>query len=716
MAVIGYIRRHSAIAVILVGISLVAFLVGPNLIDWAKNVLGYSSGPGSKREIGIINGQSVSLVEFENLTLKNAELTKINQQKPDLTSEEIFNIKDQTWTQRLTQIIMQEEYDKLGLTISPDEMVDLLRGNNPHRLIRQYFVNENGLYDPNLVVQYMQNIDQLPPGDRAQWENFKEFIYNDRLNNKYRALISKGFHFPKAFAEMEYKNNSDIIVFRYAGLKYTIIADSLVPESTDDQYREYYEEIKHQANEVKSRDIEFVIFNILPSEEDLRVIKEEAEEIFNEWLTSNSQTEYVNNIPGNNYDSSWYARGELSVYIDSLMFTEEIGTYTEGPYKDGPAWHMAMLVDRQVRPDSASAEHVLISYEGAFRVDPNNTRTKEAATQLADSIYNVLRRDASRLPEIAIAMSDDASVENNNGNIGWFKDGEMVYAFNKAAINGREGEVVLVETPFGFHIIHITGLTKAEERVRVAQIEVPIEYSSETYDSYYAIASRFAGENNTLEKFNQAVIDEGLEKRESKYIQEMQPGLPSLENTRQIIRWVFWDDKEVGDVSSLFDIGGKFIVAAYTGGRETGTIPFEDMKDRLDINMLNDRKAEYLTEKINELGTDDIYVIAQTFNIKVDTNSSLTFTSRNLPGYGAEHDMIGKLFTYNEGENSGIIQGNGALFIAELDKVYVAPELDNYASYISQKSVNFESYLNNNLPYKALEHNASIEDFRRYFY
>jgi peptidyl-prolyl cis-trans isomerase D len=153
MAVIGYIRKHSAIAVILVGISLVAFLVGPNLIDWARNVLGYSTGPGAVREVGIINGQSVSVAEFDGLTLKNVELTKLNQQKPDLSANEIYDIKNQTWEQKLNEIIMQEEYDKLGLTISPDEMIDLLRGTEPHRLIKQYFVGESGIYDPNLVVQ-----------------------------------------------------------------------------------------------------------------------------------------------------------------------------------------------------------------------------------------------------------------------------------------------------------------------------------------------------------------------------------------------------------------------------------------------------------------------------------------------------------------------------------------------------------------------------------
>ncbi len=715
MAAIGYIRKHSAIAVILVGISLVAFLVGPNLMDWVINVFGDSSGPGSKREIGIINGQSLSLMEFEGMALKNMELTKLNQQKPELTAEEIFTIKNQTWTQRLNEVIMQEEYDKLGLIVSLYEMDDLLWGINPHRLIRQYFVNESGIYDPGLVMQYIQNIDRLSPRDRAQWDNFKEFIYNDRLIGKYQTLIRHGFYYPKALAEIEYKNNSDIIGFRYAGLKYGDVADSLVGESTEKQYKDYYKKIKHQFTSVKSRDIEFVIFNILPSDKDLRAIEEETMEVFGEWITSNNPGEYVNNIPGNAYDSSWYARGELSLYIDSLMFAGDLGIFVE-PYKDGPAWYMARLMDRQVRPDSANAEHVLIAYEGAFRVDPANTRTKEVAAQLADSIYNVLRRDASKLPEIAVAISDDASVVNNNGSIGWFKDGQMVYAFNNAAINGNEGDVVLVETPFGFHIIHITGLTESEERVRVAQIKITIEYSSETFDNYYVIASRFAGENNTREKFDQAVIDEGLEKREANYIREMQRTLPALENTRYVIRWVFDDDREVGDVSPSFDIGGKFLILTYVDGREGGDASFESMKERMKISLRNEKKAEYLTEKINVLGTDDIYVIAQTFDIKVDTVDNLSFNSRNLPGYGAEHNVVGQLFTFGEGENTGIIDGNGALFIIEMDKVYNAPELNDYTSYISQKKMVFESSLNNNFPYKALEKNANIKDYRRYFY
>lgn len=715
MAVIGYIRRHSAIAVILVGISLVAFLVGPNLMDWARNVLGYSSGPGSKREIGVVNGQSFSLAEFDGLTLKNVELTKLNQQKPELTATEIFDIKNQTWEQKLNEFIMQEEYNKLGLTISPDEMIDLLRGNDPHRLIKQYFVGENGIYNPNLVVQYMQNIEQLPPQDRAQWENFKEFIYSDHLSSKYRALLKKGFYYPSALAEMEYKNSSDGIGFRFVALNYTNLADSLVPEPTDEDYRDRYEEVRNQYTESKSRDIEYVVFNIMPSAEDLAAIEEETMEIYGEWVHSNNPSEYVNNIPGNRYDSSWYASGELSVAIDSLMFAEDLGTFVE-PYKDGSSWYMARLMDRQVRPDSADVEHVLITYQGAFRADPNMTRTKEEAEQLTDSIYNVLKADISKLPGIAIAMSDDGSAGENAGNLGWFKDGQMVFAFNKAAINGNVGDITMVETPFGYHVIHVKGLTEAEERVRVALIEVPIEYSSETYDQYYAVARKFAGENDTYEKFEQAVVDEGLEKREAGYLRDMQRDLPGLENTRQIIRWVFWDEREVGDVSPLFDIGGKILVVAYTKGRDEGEVPFDEIKERLALQVINSKKAEYYTEKVKELGTDDIYVIAQSFGAQVDTIDNMTFVTRNLKGYGTEHDVIGYLFAMNEGENSGVINGNGGVFIVEMDKVFKAPPMDDYSLYAGQKNRNFESFLLNNMDYRALEQNADIKDYRRYFY
>ena len=132
--------------------------------------------------------------------------------------------------------------------------------------------------------------------------------------------------------------------------------------------------------------------------------------------------------------------------------------------------------------------------------------------------------------------------------------------------------------------------------------------------------------------------------------------------------------------------------------------------------LLQKRKFEYLSEKINELGTDDIYVIAQAFDKKVDTNENMAFTTRYIPGYSIENKVVGELFALEEGENSGIIEGNAALFICVVDKITRAPELENYISFIDQRKRNFMSYLNNNQPYRALQKNTDIKDYRHYFY
>ena len=292
----------------------------------------------------------------------------------------------------------------------------------------------------------------------------------------------------------------------------------------------------------------------------------------------------------------------------------------------------------------------------------------------------------------------------------------MVYQFNKAAIEGEVGDLKLIETPFGYHVIHVTGQSEPREKVRVAQIEVPIEYSSKTYDEYYAEASRFAGENDTREKFDQAVIDQGLDKREATYLREMQYEIPTFENTRQVIRWAYWDDREVGDVSNLFDIGGNLLVAVYTGSREEGDVPYDIMKERLINNLKNERKAELIIEKMEAIGTEDLSAIAREFNTEVDTNRNLTFNSRNLPGYGTEHDVIGRIFTYNEGENTGIIKGNAGVFVVEVAKVFEAPDLSDYSTYVNQKVNAFTQRVSNNYPYQALLSNAEVKDYRRYFY
>ena len=184
MAVIGAIRKHSGLAVILVGVAIAAFV----LSDLFK------ATPQAKTSIGIINGVEIQGTDFNYKVDANAETQKINQGIETLSYDELFRIKENTWQQIVNEILMDEEFAQLGLVVSGDELFDQIQGENPHPLILQYFTNpETGRYDRNLILNYLQNLDQVDEQSRNQWLSFEQFIKRDRLNAKYGNLILKGF-------------------------------------------------------------------------------------------------------------------------------------------------------------------------------------------------------------------------------------------------------------------------------------------------------------------------------------------------------------------------------------------------------------------------------------------------------------------------------------------------------------------------------------------
>ena len=705
MAVIGAIRKHSGLAVILVGVAIAAFV----LSDLFK------ATPQAKTSIGIINGVEIQGTDFNYKVDANAETQKINQGVETLTYDELFRIKENTWQQIVNEILMDEEFAQLGLVVSGDELFDQIQGENPHPLILQYFTNpETGRYDRNLILNYLQNLDQVDEQSRNQWLSFEQYIKRDRLNTKYGNLILKAYYVPEVFSRMRYENQKKTAEFRYAYKKYAEIPDSLVSYTEEDE-RRYYEENKHRFEQETTRDIDYVIFEVTPSQEDMSNIENDVRDIFRDFTYAENVPVFVNTTSDARYDSSWFAEGTLPVLIDSLMFNSEVNVFVE-PYIDEEQWHMAKLMDVQYRPDSLRAEHILISYVGAFRTAEGVARTKTEAKALADSLYVVIRNNPDKLQELAVQYSNDGSVEQNLGDLGWFPDGNMVYAFNEAARNSNIGDITTAETIFGYHVIKLTGKTDTRKKVRIAEIVRDIVPSTRTFQALYTQASKFAGENNTIEKFDQAVINEGLDKREATYLREMSSSIPGLDDPRGIVRWVFYEKTNIGSVSGVFELENKFVVAAVKDERFEGVIPYDEMREKLTANVLNEVKGEFIINKINESGITDIYQIASQMNTSLDTNTTLTFSSRNIPGFGSEGEVIAKIFTMSPNENSGPIAGNGAVFVVVLDNISEAPELGSYAMYRTQMVTDFERNVRNNYPYRAIEKNADIEDHRILYY
>jgi len=705
MAVIGSIRKQSTFLVIVIGVALAAFVLG----DFAK-----SSRSAPSMIVGVVDGEDITIMDFNSESEQIIENTKRQQNKERLTPDEIFRLKNETWNQMVNDLLLDGEYQTLGLDVTRDELFELVQGSNPHPLIKQYFSDpQTGVYDRNLIVQYLQNLDNLPPDAKLQWVEFEQFIKKDRLRTKYGKLIEKGYYVPTQLAKMHFEEENDKASIEYVARRFTTISDSLI-NPTDEDYRKFYEEQKESLKQDAYRDIDYVVFDIEPSIKDMQNARKEINNIYEEFKHTVDIPRFVlvnSDVP---YDSTWKTEGELPVQIDSTMFNSPVGIVVE-PYLVGNTFYTSRLVDVAYRPDSMKANHILIAYRGAFNADNAVTRTKDEAKALADSLSSVVKRNRSKLIELAPSFSNDPSAQTNSGELDMFPDGMMVYDFNEAVVNNKVGSVVIAETPFGFHVIQVVEKKPDVKKVRVATVVRELIPSTETYQQTYAKASKLASENTTLEAFNNAVEDEGLNKKVAQKVRKMDNNIAGLNNPRQIIIWSFKEETEVASVSDVFDLEGQFVVAVVTQAGEEGYPPLEEVKTRLNTAVYNHLRGEIILKEMESYDSDMDKIAAQNDYVK-DEMAALTFTSRNIKGFGTENEIIGNVFGMNTGETLGPVIGKGGVFIVKLNNLVNAQEKQSYLESINTLQQAWRTRIDQGYAYRALENASEIEDNRYLFY
>lgn len=706
MALIGDIRKHSGLLAAIIGIALAAFIFGDFLSNRRPNR--------GANLIGEINGEKIQATVFNQQVDQNIETQKANSGKENLTAEEQFQARQQTWDQIVSKTLLQEEVDKIGLVVTVEELDDLIRGKNPHPYIRQSFADpQTGQFDPANVINFLQNLDKVDPQMKERYLSIEKAIKEDRLNTKYRNLVGKAYYVPKAFAQRDYNYRNTKAVVRYYSLPYTSISDSLI-KLTDADYEKYYNENKYKYQQEDSRDIEYVSFEIIPSNEDREKINQDVTALYQEFVTAENIKEFVNSTSDERYDSTWHKKGTLPYQLDSLMFNSTIGT-TFGPFIENNMFQMARLVDTQVRPDSLRASHILISYKGT-NVNPDTKLTKAQAKAKADSIYAIVKNNAAKFDELASTINDDKTSAKTKGDLNWFADGMMVPEFNKAVIEGKVGDVKVVESQFGYHVIKITGKTTPTKKVRVAFVKRLMEPSSKTMQEIYGQASKFASEAKDAASFNKQIEAKKLSKRLAERVSINQNSLPGLENAREIVRWAFKEDTELGNISNVFDLDGRYIVANLKEIREKGIPTLAQVKEYIEPLVKREKKAEKIIATINkEIKTKaDLELNYSALAMRVDT-AEVAFAATNLPGFGKEDEVIGTLFLLKEGQMSKPIKGNQAVFVLIPDKMTKAAPKADFTMDKRMMSNAFLTRCQREIN-DALKKIAEIEDNRLLFY
>ncbi len=712
MAILSRIRKRSGLLIALIGVAIAGFV-----LQDAFNGKGGCNRRSQTKYVGEINGEEIGYRDFEVKVEQQTEAYKRQMQKDNLSNDESFNVRQNTWSILLNEILMGDQYEKVGITVSGDELSDLFFGKFPHPFIIQNFTNpQTGQIDRKRVTDIENNFDQLKPEEQKQWNDLKRMIKEDRLRTKYNNLIAKSFYMPRAFAKRAYEAQSDMMKARMFAVDYNTIKDESI-KLTDADYQKYYDEHKAEFEQEDSRDIDYVVFDIQPSKIDMEQLTKQVNEYYQDFQTTDNIADFVNSISDTKFDSAFIKRGQLSFQLDSIMFNSAPGRLV-APFIDNDKFEFAKLLDVQMRPDSMKASHILIAYQGAMRAGQNVVRTKEQAEKLADSLKAVVLANPAGIEQIAFASSDDGSAKENKGDLGWFTDGSMIREFNDAVVKGKIGDVVKVETPFGYHIIKITDKKAPVKKVRVALATIAIEPSAETQKTVFTKANKFAATNRTYESFDKAVQKEGLNKRSAEFVEPMSNNIPGLESARELVRWAFEENSTKGMVSDKpFEFNHKYVVAAIKEVRVKGIAPLEQIKTRLEYVVKREKKAEQLMAKLNaELQKNkDLYALAAMNNSAVDTVDNLNFASFNLGRRGYEPEVLGALFAQKKNTMTKALKGYSGVYVALIDDLIKAPAAADLTMLRRQYEQMYMQRVQNEV-FRALQEKAEIKDNRYFFY
>lgn len=703
MAAIGNIRKHYGLLVVIVGIALLAFVLG----DLFK-----STNSRQTTNVATVDGKKITYQDYSNLVNMNLENVKA-QNGGSLSTEDNYSVHANTLEQMIREIIMENEYEDLGLVVSGDELYDQFLGENPNQYVVQSFTNPDGSFNRELVTTYIRDFQTLNPELKSNWLNFERAIKEDRLNTKYETLLKKGFYLPNKLAERIYADKNDKTSAEVYAVRYNTVADSTVVVNDADN-KAFYNNNKNKYQTEATRSIDYVVFDITPSKADVDYSKKYVSDLKKDFTEIDNAANFVNANSDLAYDSTWKSRKDVPAELEQVIFDQNNGVgFVYGPYENEGYYNIAKIVAMENRSDSLMASHILVSYANALRSDA--TRTKEEAKALADSILNVVKKDNSKLEALAKDFSDDPSAQTNNGDLGWFTDGMMVHNFNEFVQDNKVGTIGMVETPFGYHIIKVTDRNEAAPKARLAVLAHEITPSSATYQNVFAEANKFVTENTTAEDFNKAIEEQGLNKRTYPSLRKNTNFITGISNPRQIVRWAFDENTKVGDMSTIFDLDNMYVVAILTKSVEEGFTPYEEIADRYQFVIKKEKKGAMLAEQAKTYGTDYQKMIDNMKGEKT-TVDNVTFEGRGFGNFGVEDKVIGTVIGMKEGEVSEPIVGGNGLFVVKVTKETPAAATTDYSSIVREYRTRFNNQILNNSAYSALKDNVKIEDNSILFY
>ncbi len=705
MSAIQFLREKAGVLVAgLIGFSLFLFVVS----DFFGNGRARRRQVRKYYEIGQIAGKQVTYQEYEQRVQNLFEIYKLSGVSTidEATAE---SVREQIWEQMVRERIQDNQYKDLGIGVSTEEVDELVLGNNPHPIVQQLFTNRStGIFDKSFLVNFLKQLD-LDETAKKYWLFFENEIVSDRMSTKYNNLVSKGLYITSKQAEFDNNIANNTVDFSFIQKNYAALQDSSVT-ITASEMESYYSGHKETFKSNALRDIEYVTFDVIPSEEDIRQTEEWINKTREEFAQATDPDQFINLNADTRHQGIFLSLSSIPENLRDFVKKEDKSSVF-GPYREEDSYKIVRLLDVADRPDSVHARHILLS--------AGQTRNLDKARAMADSLIGLIKA-GTPFEILAMTNSEDQGSAQIGGDLGWFREGMMVTPFNDACFTGKKGEITTAETTFGIHIIEILDQSKKSRKYNIGIVDRKITASSTTNQRIYSLASQFAGTNSTYEKFNSAIAEQNLNKRVANNVTPQQKTLPGLDNPRSLIISLFTAEKGKiildANQQAVFEVGDKYVVAFCTGVQEEGIAPLKDVENDIRFILLKDKKAEVISSEFikNNQEGKTLEDIASAMGLNVQEATQVNFRSYTVPGAGSEPALIAAASAAKQGVVAGPVKGENGVYMIFVNSLTTKEGED--LKLLQERLMATYQMRGNYEAFEALRKGANIVDKRYKFY
>ena len=615
MASLQRIRNHGALLIAIVGLAMLAFILG----DFLNS--GSSFFNRSRENVGVIEGQKIHYTEYEAAKDQLTEVYKIESGRSDFDEDTYAQIRNQVWNMLMMDYTLRAQAEKIGMDVTVDELSEQCIGEHPHQILvqRRAFADENGQFSRDAVKNLIAAINQ--DGEDAEqnanlqqaksyWLYWEKAVRISYMQEKYTNLLQHLFKANSLDAQYAFESRQNGISLEYAMQPYYTVADSLVKVS-DSDLKKLYKQHKEQYKQTPNRAIKYVAFDIVPSEDDFKAAQTLMNNLQEEFKTTEDVSLVVNTNSDIMYDGRDYSEETVPAQFKEFAFAKgaKAGDCTEILFENN-TYSMARII--------------------------------KAGYSLPDSV------------ELKAIVEGGEDQE-----LGWYKAEVLPKNIAEQALTGKRGERFTVAQGIGEQTYEIMDQGKPTPKVKLAILAREVTPSSKTYSIIYNNAKQFIVNNNNAEALENAAVEQGLSVVPQYNLTATTDKVGQLKASRPIVRWAF--EAKEGEVSDVFECGQQFIVAAVTEVNDGEYRSLEDVRAELSYEATNNAKAAYLIKQLK--GIESLEAAAEKMGQPVQHVERVTLADSRLGNAGMEPAVIGAAIALGENALSEPIQGNMGVFV-----------------------------------------------------